>query len=221
MNKDTKVCSACAVAKSPAEFNKDKSKRDGLCSRCRECNKARAAQWYLENKESALAQRKERFQNKRDIELEQMRRWREANAERKKIADEAWRAANTDRNRATKLAWQRANKAKVAEINERHRRLYPEGVANRSHRRRARKNAVSVHVVTVADIRRLRARFGGLCAYCEAAPGSTLDHVVPLARGGSHSLGNLVPACKSCNCSKGEKFLFEWRVWLKKYDLAA
>lgn len=41
-----------------------------------------------------------------------------------------------------------------------------------------------------------------LCAYCNALA-DTVDHVVPLARGGRNELGNLVPACKWCNFSRG------------------
>ena len=45
----------------------------------------------------------------------------------------------------------------------------------------------------------------GLCHYCEKKfpPGDlTLDHVVPLARGGKSVAGNMVPACRECNRSK-------------------
>ncbi len=45
----------------------------------------------------------------------------------------------------------------------------------------------------------------GVCYYCEKkfAPGQlTLDHVVPLARGGKSQPGNVVPACKACNREK-------------------
>lgn len=45
----------------------------------------------------------------------------------------------------------------------------------------------------------------GICHYCENKfkPGDlTLDHVVPLARGGNTTLGNVVPACKVCNRDK-------------------
>lgn len=45
----------------------------------------------------------------------------------------------------------------------------------------------------------------GVCHYCEKkVPPSTLtmDHVVPLARGGTSSKGNIVPACKACNRDK-------------------
>jgi 5-methylcytosine-specific restriction enzyme A len=45
----------------------------------------------------------------------------------------------------------------------------------------------------------------GLCHYCGkkfAAARLTMDHVVPLARGGTSTPGNIVPACKDCNREK-------------------
>ncbi len=45
-------------------------------------------------------------------------------------------------------------------------------------------------------------RFGGRCAYCGSPNANTMDHVVPISKGGLHTLLNVVPACKSCNSSK-------------------
>lgn len=45
----------------------------------------------------------------------------------------------------------------------------------------------------------------GICHYCEKKfPPSqlTLDHVVPIARGGASNPGNVVPACHDCNRNK-------------------
>ena len=45
----------------------------------------------------------------------------------------------------------------------------------------------------------------GVCHYCGKKVGPealTLDHVVPVARGGTSTKGNVVPACKDCNNSK-------------------
>jgi 5-methylcytosine-specific restriction enzyme A len=45
----------------------------------------------------------------------------------------------------------------------------------------------------------------GVCHYCGRDVGSdalTLDHVVPVARGGCSNRGNVVPACKDCNQKK-------------------
>lgn len=53
----------------------------------------------------------------------------------------------------------------------------------------------------------------GVCHYCGGhfLPHElTMDHVVPLARGGVSSKNNLVPCCKECNNSKRSKLLQEW-----------
>lgn len=45
----------------------------------------------------------------------------------------------------------------------------------------------------------------GLCHYCGGkfkAAELTMDHVVPLARGGTSTMGNIVPACRACNRDK-------------------
>jgi 5-methylcytosine-specific restriction endonuclease McrA len=45
----------------------------------------------------------------------------------------------------------------------------------------------------------------GVCHYCHknfSASELTMDHIVPLARGGVSTKNNLVPACKSCNAGK-------------------
>lgn len=61
------------------------------------------------------------------------------------------------------------------------------------------------------DFVRMQRRYGGLCAYCGEQPGDTRDHVLPVTRGGSDSIGNILPACAPCNSSKGTRLLAEWR----------
>lgn len=55
----------------------------------------------------------------------------------------------------------------------------------------------------------LARKFGG-CAYCGGRDDLQPDHVVPLCRGGSNSITNVVPACAACNADKGSKALPEW-----------
>jgi 5-methylcytosine-specific restriction endonuclease McrA len=57
-----------------------------------------------------------------------------------------------------------------------------------------------------------RKRAKGICHYCGQTfpPGDlTMDHLVPLVRGGRSTKGNLVPACKDCNSTKKHKLAFE------------
>ena len=63
--------------------------------------------------------------------------------------------------------------------------------------------------VSVAEYRKIMKIFGGLCVYC-ADKAETMDHVIPLSRGGKHEPENLVPACKKCNFAKHTKTPAEW-----------
>ena len=58
----------------------------------------------------------------------------------------------------------------------------------------------------------------GLCYYCQGNVGRanlTMDHVVPLSRGGKSRKGNLVPACKACNNKKKYLLPIEWEDFIK------
>ncbi|UCF74177.1 MAG: HNH endonuclease [Deltaproteobacteria bacterium] len=58
----------------------------------------------------------------------------------------------------------------------------------------------------------------GTCYYCgrQVNPGElTMDHIVPLIRGGKSSKGNLVPACKDCNNKKRYLLPIEWDEYVK------
>lgn len=57
----------------------------------------------------------------------------------------------------------------------------------------------------------------GRCHYCrESIPPSelTMDHVVPIVRGGKSSKSNLVPCCKPCNNEKQNLLPVEWESYL-------
>lgn len=64
-----------------------------------------------------------------------------------------------------------------------------------------------------------RRRSSGLCHYCgrKFPPRElTMDHVVPLIRGGRTRRGNVVPACKDCNNRKKHMLAFEWEEYLER-----
>ncbi|HLV99402.1 MAG TPA: HNH endonuclease [Ktedonobacterales bacterium] len=55
------------------------------------------------------------------------------------------------------------------------------------------------------------------CVYCGRRGGTlTLDHVLPVSRGGTSELGNLVTACVTCNSAKGTKTPQEWLAALQQ-----
>ncbi len=57
----------------------------------------------------------------------------------------------------------------------------------------------------------------GVCHYCHRTVDPeelTMDHVVPLIRGGRSTRGNTVPACKTCNSRKKYLLPVEWDDYL-------
>lgn len=63
-----------------------------------------------------------------------------------------------------------------------------------------------------------RKRSLGICHYCgrKFRPAElTMDHIVPIARGGRSVPGNIVPACKECNSKKKYLLPMEWEEYLE------
>lgn len=64
--------------------------------------------------------------------------------------------------------------------------------------------------VSDAQWQEIQSQFGGLCAYCKDAIGDTMDHVIPVSRGGQHAPENVVPSCYECNSGKKARTPEEW-----------
>ena len=61
----------------------------------------------------------------------------------------------------------------------------------------------------------------GHCHWCggQFQPGDlTMDHIIPIARGGKASRNNVVPACKQCNSKKKYLLPMEWQDYLNQFN---
>lgn len=199
---------------------------DRGCARCGEPVDRRQARYcgdrckerarYERHRDSRLEACKAYRRREREA-ISARRRARYASApprERKPLAGEA-AAKAAERARANYLRNRDARAAANAEAYRRRRQADPEAMRAQGRiyaaERRARVRAASTYAVTKGDLVALLRRHGGRCAYCLTAPAEHLDHVIPLARGGSHGIGNLAPACARCNRSKSDRLLVEWR----------
>ena len=62
-----------------------------------------------------------------------------------------------------------------------------------------------------------RKRSSGICHYCKKQflpKELTMDHIIPLARGGKSQKFNLVPCCKECNTKKNQLLPLEWEEYM-------
>ena len=135
-------------------------------------------------------------------------------AQKKKYLRE-WRAANPDKVKAAnKRSWDNRKerpevKAKNCNRMAEWQRANPDKVADRQRRRAAREAEAGAY--TEAEWAEQWEKFGGKCAYCRE-PATERDHVLPLCKGGSNTIENVVPCCRACNAQKGQRSLVEWMV---------
>lgn len=151
--------------------------------------------------------------------------WEEANADYYRANRKAYREANRERRQAVCAAWREANKDRVLSVNRAYHKANPELVArvkaewaekNAEHelerkrlltaKRRAQKRG-SVGSYTADQIQDLLGAQKCRCANCLVSirDGYHIDHVTPLARGGSNDIRNIQLLCGLCNRRKGAK----------------
>lgn len=167
-------------------------------NRCCECERLRCRKWFADNPKKASAKAK-RWRDKTPaaIRSERHRKW---------VAE----------NHAHRLQWTRERYEKRIEIKRAQarrsqKRNLRKVIARNAIRRALEKGAAGQY--TVADI---DARFrwqNGRCAECRRKFGPKLpfqiDHIEPLARGGSNWPRNIQLLCGRCNTKKGSKLPFE------------
>lgn len=86
-------------------------------------------------------------------------------------------------------------------------RLY---VRQKSKRRKALLRKQTAHQIPAKQLRLRFAQFDNCCAYCGASGDMQIEHVVPISKGGTHAIGNIVPACQTCNFSKRDHEVEQW-----------
>ena len=123
-------------------------------------------------------------------------KWKRINPEKVRATEQKKRLKHPEKSRVDERKWRKANPEKV--------------IAKSATRRAFLLNAVVLgREVTVEIQERRKALFGG-CCFCGANQKLTLEHIVPLRKGGLHVEENLLGSCKQCNSSKHVKPVESW-----------
>ena len=127
--------------------------------------------------------------------------------EQSKANNATYRRAHPEKVRARKAADRIANIDEYRARDAAYRAAHPEQMAEYGAARRARKANAPINDFTAAQWREMQAAYDHRCVYCgKRAKGHlTQDHILALSQGGSHTLSNIVPACRSCNSRKGTR----------------
>lgn len=160
------------------------------------------------------------YQENKQIYLANSRKWASENRAKSNEIKSLWRDRNPEYATAwAKTAYQKNPEPYRARARERRqkdpiplneamkkwRENNPEKVRAHKVNRRARKVGAGGSGLSGADIKEIVARQKGRCACCGAKTKLQMDHMMPLALGGSNSKNNFQGLCRPCNASKHAK----------------
>ena len=202
-----KTCTSCKQTYSLDNFHNDKTRKDGKFPQCRQCQKAQSRTYYQANKEKVKARAKD---------------WKDKNPEKVQATRQRYISVNREKNREYQREWAKQFR-KNNPLNHRRwpssseklrewRNKNPEKTRAQKLRRRSRIKGLKDYQIRWKDLEKL---LQGNCFYC-GQKATQIDHVIPVSRGGTHSIGNLVGACSRCNQTKSDSLIVEWRMREKK-----
>jgi len=202
----TKVCVRCKLELPINSFYKDKKAKDKHFSYCKTCSRVAHKLWQASNKEHVNAKTLLWKQdNKEHVKL-YMLEWREKNKE--EIANKGKEYYKNNIEKITKSAkisskkWRQANLAKQTQY---------------SNIKRSLKKGLP-STLTTDEWGNTQKSFNYTCCYCGEEKLLEQEHFIALSSGGEYTHNNIIPSCKSCNCSKGSKEFKEWYPRYKHYD---
>ena len=188
-----KTCNKCLVEKDLQSFSKRTRSKDGFQPVCKQCATSYHQNWSSVNKDRVNQKAKE---------------WVISNPDKRRANTARYRQNNLEKTRAATRRSMSSNPAKYKAIEKQWRLDNPEKNREKLLRRRVSLAGNGVFRVTAKDIKQILSK---PCFYC-GSKSDHIDHVLPISRGGRHSVGNLVAACAKCNLSKSDKFIVEWKV---------
>lgn len=219
-----KQCSRCREERPAAQFSNCAANKDGLHRWCKSCNaehgrlKRGTADRVRKNTLAVLPQRWQRAEGEVGgkvctacLKFQLLEVFSKAKTGQFGRMPMCKLCTNRYRNARRKETWSEKQWADQLEKLRAWRSKNPKRLSFHKHNHEARRRSqLATGFVDHKDLRRLLNRHQGRCFYC-SAPADTFDHVVPLVRGGRHTIGNLLPACRSCNSRKRHRMLVEWR----------
>lgn len=174
-----------------SHYNADYRAKNG--ARLRAANREYAAA-HVQQKRAYDAVRYEQIAPTRIV---LSRNWYKANKARAAANAAAWQKKHPDRSRAIRAAWKRR---------------HPEAVARQDHKRRALQFGAFVEHVTVAVLAERDRNRCGICGKLVAVNDRSIDHILPLSRGGQHSYANTRLAHTLCNVKRNNRGAAQLRM---------
>lgn len=186
-----------------------------ICPTCRERPRHYNSGYCLECRRARDRARGSKPERKQSLQRS-FAKWWEKNGAETRERHQQWLTDNADRQRQHRRNWTEKNKEIAAELIRDWKRNNPNRMRSIYHRRRAL-HMSAAGSFTADDIAAKLHKQNNHCFWCDGdmADQPTIDHYIPLSKGGSNFPENIVMACRSCNSSKRDKMPDEFIAYLK------
>lgn len=232
------LCSHCkncnkVLGKQHREENKEKEAERNKQYRAdnKEPLKEKRRQYYKENKDSIKQHREENkekiaecdkryYENHKEYYADWQRQYRAKNRdwqkkyrEKNKELIASYKKKYRKENKVSTLGsgkqYYEENKEAISWRVKQYQKENPEKRRLGKQRRKARQKELP-STLTLDQWGTIKKEFNDMCAYCGKKDKLQQEHFIPLSKGGEYTNNNIISACRSCNCSKGNKDFFEW-----------
>lgn len=173
--------------------------------------KKRRAEYFERNREEINAKLRAHYHATKEAKKPRRKAYAERAKEHIAAYQKAYREENADRLKEYGKQKYAKNPAPYIERAKKWDKANPLAKRIYTNRRRARLRAAEGKH-TAAELKALMVKQRGKCACCREPlkHGYDVDHVVPLAKGGTNDILNIQLLCPPCNRSKGAKDPLEW-----------
>lgn len=184
---------------------------------CTECSKKSIKAYREANKQKLCEVSKKYNQENSDKVKKRKKAYREANKEKIQDYQQKWHKVNKERTRVYNSNYHSMNREEIHKRQKHYRKLEQgKSAISRGHRnRKARKQSIHLVKYTDQQLKERYEQFSNCCSYCLKETKLFRDHFIPVSKGGSDCLGNIVPACLTCNSSKHDS---DPMTWYKSQD---
>ena len=217
---NTKQCRVCKQELPVDQFHRNSSRKDGLRAECKTCAREYLKGYYQTDKGRAARERAEHSERRKEQLREYHSRPEVKQRSREQRRSEKAKATNRrhyQERRDHYIERHRAYRQTEKSKEQKRRYLATErgkaGQAKQNQDRRAARiqAKLSPNPLAIPQWEQTKAHFEGRCAYCrKMTERPTRDHLIPLSKGGTYTMGNIIPACRSCNSRKHTKDAREW-----------
>jgi len=199
-----KVCSKCNENKKLDEFYINSKGALGKASQCKKCKSTYGASRYQNNKEKILKSCKEYRDNNKEKRKATVKSYCQNNKEKISAYGYKWRSINKEKISKRMKLYDEINKEKKSIRYKQYAKNNPEVKIRSEAKRRAIKR-LSSGKLSIGIKDKLYALQKGKCPCCKLPLGDNyhLDHIMPLALGGSNTDDNVQLLRAKCNQQKG------------------